>query len=82
MEEPGAQRTDCGLPRRGYRAATPPATLEPEAQRLPRFTRASAKGCTPASRPGRSRQRGSASAIVTALPTRRRKAARPERQRR
>ncbi|MBB3941593.1 hypothetical protein GGR39_003274 [Novosphingobium fluoreni] len=34
----------CGLPRRGYRAATPPATLEPKAQRRLRPARASTLG--------------------------------------
>lgn len=29
MENPVAKRTGCGPPRRGYRAATPPVTLEP-----------------------------------------------------
>jgi len=33
MEDPGAKRTGCAPPRRGYRAATPPATLEPRLRR-------------------------------------------------
>ena len=44
VDDPGAQRTGCGLPRRGYRAATPPATLEPKALRRPRPARVSTQG--------------------------------------
>ena len=71
MEDPGAMRTGCAPPRRGYRAATPPATLEPRLRR-----RASARrpltGCTASCRAAQGgpepRQ-----AIVTAMPTRRRR---------
>jgi len=44
MEDPGAQRTGCAPSRRGYGAATPPATLTPKAQRRRATSAATAKG--------------------------------------
>lgn len=78
MDDPAARLPGCAAPRRGYRTVTPPATMTPKARRRRATGAATARGMAPMPT-GPLSGPAPRHAIVTAKPTRRRKAARLER---